>query len=153
MINAIWTSSYTSQNTEQYLGGHTIYGMRHGDGVLGRADGSGYHGQWQNNAKHGFGVETGRIGTKYIYEGEWAFDKKHGNGVCVFNNGNSYVGQWKNNIPEGSGVFQWKGTGTAVRGKWVNGQLEGQAFVRNKNGFQYEAVFKNGVEQPKSSQS
>jgi hypothetical protein len=62
-----------------YIGEKDANGMRCGVGTCTWEDGSKYHGDWNQNTRHGKGTfETPSDGTKY--EGEWVNDHKHGNG-------------------------------------------------------------------------
>jgi len=81
--------------------------MRFGTGTCIWADGSKYHGDWNQNVRHGRGTyETPSDKTKY--EGEWVNDHKHGNGCQI------------------------QGNGTEVQGTWVRDRLNGLAHIRKK---------------------
>ena len=96
--------------------GNTLNGKADGHGVLCHPDGSGYCGEWVNNKRQGYGIETEKMGTKYVYNGQWVNNKKQGNGSCIYNNGNSYTGRWREDNPHGNGIFQWKTGGASQRG-------------------------------------
>jgi hypothetical protein len=63
----------------------------HGRGVLTRANGDKYDGEWKCGRTHGHGVLASADGDKY--DGEWKDDKRNGRGVLTFANGDKYEGE------------------------------------------------------------
>lgn len=124
--------------------GEVLNGKRHGTGthlplifflnvlsigVMVYVNGRVYEGEWENELKHGKGLEISPNGNTYkgqflngkpegfgnfrwyhgeMYEGQWRAGLKHGSGIWKGANGESYVGEWKNGKPDGYGVHVFK---------------------------------------------
>ncbi len=78
-----------------------------------------------------------------IYEGEWENDVKHGKGLEINPNGNRYVGYYMNGMPEGVGVFTWR-NGENYEGEWRNGMKHGSGMWRGTKGESYVGEWKYG---------
>lgn len=92
---------------------------------------SSYEGQWQNNMKHGIGIEN--LENNLVYEGEYQNDKRHGNGILYKiestkskhnprKSGNDikrklYDGDWVNGLKDGKGIYYYK-NGDLYNGNW-----------------------------------
>ncbi|CAJ1431779.1 unnamed protein product [Effrenium voratum] len=62
----------------------------------------------EGERRHGIGTYVYSSGTHDVYKqyhGQWQEDKKHGYGVLFYRNGGVYVGQWTNNQKHGLGVL------------------------------------------------
>ena len=70
-------------------------------------------------------------GDSRVYEGEWENDVKHGKGLEICPNGNVFVGYYMNGKPEGVGVFTWQ-NGEVYEGEWRNGMKHGSYVAWNK---------------------
>ena len=115
--------------------------------------GAKYVGDWQNNKKGGFGVQTWTTGQRYEggwkdgkregkgtmlvpvekgrkgalrkqYTGDWAGGKKHGIGVCHYANGDTYEGEWAFGKREGRGKLTCA-NGDVYEGSWLADQQSG----------------------------
>lgn len=92
------------EDAGDYIGEVDDQGMRFGTGTCTWADGSKYHGDWNQNVRHGNGTyETPSDGTKY--EGQWVNDHKHGNGQ------------------------QHQANGTVIQATWQTDRLNGLAYI------------------------
>ncbi len=78
-----------------------------------------------------------------VYEGEWENDLKHGSGLEVLSNGNRYDGHFLNGKPEGVGTFTWT-NGEVYEGEWKNGLKHGSGMWRGVKGESYIGEWKNG---------
>jgi len=73
---------------EEYLDDGTVYKgekirtAKHGRGEFIQADNSKYEGEWENDKRSGYGVQTSSSG-RVQYDGEWRDDVYHGNGILV----------------------------------------------------------------------
>eukprot|EP00929_Paragymnodinium_shiwhaense_P069249 TRINITY_DN34936_c0_g1_i1.p1 TRINITY_DN34936_c0_g1~~TRINITY_DN34936_c0_g1_i1.p1 ORF type:complete len:362 (+),score=65.70 TRINITY_DN34936_c0_g1_i1:116-1201(+) len=116
--------------------GQFHYGKRHGSGTYrdfvstngnsssGNSSGSTYHGEWQEDKKHGRGIALWDDGTRYdgqyeqdhmqgtgslrlpsgaVYEGDFSHDDFHGKGTITYADGGKYEGEWKCGRPYGHG--------------------------------------------------
>jgi len=119
--------------------GEIINAKRHGKGVMLYTDGRTYEGEWENDLKHGVGVEV--LANSNRYEGEFLNGKPEGSGAFYWANGEFYEGDWKNGLKHGSGM--WKGTkGESYTGEWKNGKADGYGVHKWRNGDKYEGEFK-----------
>ena len=113
---------------------------------FGFVNGSSYKGSWENNKKHGFGVETTSDGHKY--EGEWSYDAREGRGTLWVKRGKKYVkqyaGNWVANKMEGDGVFFYE-DGSIYKGNWLNDQRHDHGRLEFSNGDVYVGEWKNDV--------
>ena len=108
-------------------------------GIMIHTDGRIYEGEWQNNIKHGTGVDISQSGNKY--EGEFINGKANGEGLYLWQNGESYEGEWKNGLKHGSGM--WKGTkGESFLGEWKYGKADGYGVHIWTNGINFYSSVK-----------
>ena len=99
--------STLAEDGGNYVGEKDAEGMRCGTGTCTWDDGSKYHGDWNQNVRHGRGsLVTPKDNTKY--EGNWINDHKHGAGE------------------------QMQGNGTKVEGVWIRDRLNGLAYITKK---------------------
>eukprot|EP00913_Durusdinium_trenchii_P024990 g23455.t2 len=114
--------------------------MRHGHGILTRADGHRYEGAWLDNRAHGHGTFTESSGTSYegptlkewyvhidgtTYEGEWHSDEKSGRGIETWSDGARYEGEFLHGSKHGVGIYK-SGTGVQYEGQFHNDQILGK---------------------------
>eukprot|EP00439_Symbiodinium_sp_Y106_P073380 s205_g13.t2 len=114
--------------------------MRHGHGVLTRADGHRYEGAWFENRAHGHGTFTEASGTSY--EGQWHQDQKHGYGKYVHIDGTTYEGEWHADEKSGRGIETWS-DGARYEGEFLHGSKHGVGIYKSGTGVQYEGQFHN----------
>lgn len=81
-----------------------------------------YEGEWLNNRKEGYGIET--FANKSVYQGEFHKGFKHGIGKYKWSDGSIYEGELVNNSLEGYGIIKFKG-GTYCAGIWKDNQING----------------------------
>jgi len=62
--------------------GEKIRTAKHGRGEFIQPDNSKYEGEWENDKRSGYGVQTSSSG-RVQYDGEWRDDVYHGNGILV----------------------------------------------------------------------
>jgi hypothetical protein len=147
-----------------YAGEWTRSSLREGRGVLYRADGEVYEGQWRNDKPngqgrlilktgdvyigefsegkiHGYGKYTSLEG--YYYEGDWADNAKHGKGHEVFSDESVFDGEFNQGAKSGQGVFQWN-DGRRFDGTWKDDLKEGYGVLTYADGRQHEGPWSNG---------
>lgn len=105
--------------------------MRHGHGVLTRADGHRYEGAWLDNRAHGHGTFTESSGTSY--EGQWHQDQKHGYGKYVHIDGTTYEGEWHSDEKSGRGIETWS-DGARYEGEFLHGSKHGVGVYKSGTG-------------------
>eukprot|EP00435_Cladocopium_sp_Y103_P055755 s615_g18.t1 len=112
--------------------------MRHGHGVLTRADGHRYEGAWLDNRAHGHGTFTESSGTSYEGpDGQWHQDQKHGYGKYVHIDGTTYEGEWHSDEKSGRGIETWS-DGARYEGEFLHGSKHGVGVYKSGTGVQYE---------------
>eukprot|EP01029_Cantina_marsupialis_P018365 TRINITY_DN4210_c0_g1_i1.p1 TRINITY_DN4210_c0_g1~~TRINITY_DN4210_c0_g1_i1.p1 ORF type:complete len:345 (-),score=121.40 TRINITY_DN4210_c0_g1_i1:177-1211(-) len=104
-----------------------------------------YTGEWENNKKAGFGVQTWPNGCKY--EGMWSNGKRHGKGTYWVSEGKDlrkqYTGEWQNGLKHGSGVMFYQ-SGGRYEGKFERGRRHGRGIMMYSNGDVYEGEWAEG---------
>jgi hypothetical protein len=97
-----------------------------------------YKGEWQNNKKHGYGIQVWANGNKY--EGDWSRGFREGHGVFWVKKNKKlqkqYAGNWKRGLKDGLGVFFY-GNGDRYEGNWGNGVRQGRGTLFFANGDVY----------------
>jgi hypothetical protein len=101
-------------------------GFANGDGVLqwlvqGKPDDR-YEGTLERGWAEGKGVLTKADGAKYV--GEWKQSMQSGAGRLEWPDGSWYDGQWKGGKPHGQGQYR-RPDGKLFVGEWVEGEYEG----------------------------
>jgi len=84
-----------------------------------------YDGYWENDSRHGFGVETFADGSRY--EGHFKNDEKSGSGTYTWTNGQKFVGNFEMGKQNGKGKMLYpRGSVVESReGEWQgNGSLK-----------------------------
>eukprot|EP00656_Telonema_subtile_P004982 TRINITY_DN1226_c0_g2_i3.p1 TRINITY_DN1226_c0_g2~~TRINITY_DN1226_c0_g2_i3.p1 ORF type:complete len:243 (+),score=65.25 TRINITY_DN1226_c0_g2_i3:789-1517(+) len=83
-------------------------GLKQGYGVLHRADGALYTGQFRDDEFHGKGKlvygETDRLN---FYEGNFDMALRSGHGLLEWADGRVYDGQWDGNLISGTGILRY----------------------------------------------
>mmetsp|Transcript_32984 Transcript_32984/g.60408 ORF Transcript_32984/g.60408 Transcript_32984/m.60408 type:complete len:475 (-) Transcript_32984:132-1556(-) len=134
------------EDGSEYRGQLSGGGHRHGQGTWSSAE-SVYEGEFNQDAKHGYGVQKWADGCIYegdfkqgrcdghgrmtwmseaghiVYEGEYHDDLKHGHGVFTWADGRSYDGYWKNGKRHGSAKYTFR-DGTRRLGHWTNDKFD-----------------------------
>eukprot|EP01127_Copromyxa_protea_P002983 TRINITY_DN12887_c0_g1_i1.p1 TRINITY_DN12887_c0_g1~~TRINITY_DN12887_c0_g1_i1.p1 ORF type:complete len:393 (+),score=33.73 TRINITY_DN12887_c0_g1_i1:391-1569(+) len=124
-----------------------------------------YTGEWQNDLRHGFGIQWWTQSTllqyRVRYIGFWKEGKRNGDGFChwssgsrfegtfvddqicgegtfTWKNGDSYQGSFdKNGEKCGKGTFSWI-SGNSYTGDWKHNKREGEGIFKWHNGDTYE---------------
>lgn len=133
-----------------------------------------YQGQWKDNMKHGYGVQTYKNGDRY--EGQWLRDKRHGEGVlwvrvpgskskfrreftggwfedkrcgagtCYYSNADRYEGQWRDGKRHGQGHMHYV-NGDIYEGSWLNNSRHGYGAHTSANGDVYQGYWYNDLKE------
>ncbi|XP_060931606.1 MORN repeat-containing protein 3 [Limanda limanda] len=140
---------------------HTVYS----------ANGNEYTGEWQDNNKHGTGIQVWKK-SGGIYEGEWRIGKqdgygtysvmqletkkyerkyfggwkngkKHGYGKYLYSNSAVYDGEWSEDHRSGWGRMYYE-NGDVYEGEWMGNKCHGQGIIRFANGNWYEGAWQDG---------
>lgn len=102
-----------------------------------------YAGNFLNDRFHGQGKEYSQTG-KIIYDGEWLEGWKCGEGTEYYENGREkFKGTWQRSRYHGKGVFTCK-NGSIINGEWINGRLEGEATLTDRDNCVYKRIYKEG---------
>jgi len=107
---------------------------RHGYGIQRWNDGSTYEGEWFEDKRHGTGTMTWADGQSY--SGQWKYSRKEGKGVEVWADGRKYVGEYKNSNMHGTGIYSWPG-GDIYEGEWKDDNMHGHGTYCWPNGSKY----------------
>jgi len=94
-------------NTYMYIGSW-VNGICKGKGIYELFDPSGkthYEGEFEENTKHGYGIESYPDGS--TYEGYFEQNLKTGKGKFCWKQGFTYVGDFYMNNMEGFGTYNW----------------------------------------------
>ncbi|CEM31914.1 unnamed protein product [Vitrella brassicaformis CCMP3155] len=114
---------------------------RHGYGVNLYRNNTKYEGQWQCNKRHGEGVLWRKKGKetewRKVYTGGWQYDLRHGRGTQLYSNGDRYEGEWADNRRQGRGTM-WYADGTVYEGEWHADERCGHGTLKLLNGDVYE---------------
>ncbi|CAD8090869.1 unnamed protein product [Paramecium sonneborni] len=123
--------SYVFQAYFIYLGWTICSNLIFQEHFTASVDGLKYDGQWEDNAKNGFGTEIQLDGS--IYEGYY----KNGQGKFKWGDGSVYIGEFVNENFEGEGEFHWEDWSME---KQLNGWLRGKQLyiLRFSNGHRYK---------------
>ena len=74
-----------------------------------------YSGSWQDDNKHGQGVQIFENGDEY--SGSWNDGKRNGEGNQTYRSGDVYSGFWKNDFRHGEGVHKYR------EGQCINNEI------------------------------
>lgn len=139
------TSTILLDNGEQYTGDLSGF-LPHGKGILKKADGTVYDGEFDMGSctgiasityktgdkyegevdggkRHGFGTYTVRDGA--TYSGYFTENQKNGRGKSTFGDGSVYIGEYKNSIKDGFGAYLFK-NGDIYVGQFKDDKRTGQ---------------------------
>ena len=124
--NKKWSASQQAENVSTYVG-LVKGGNPSGYGVMTRANGRKYVGEWKDGFMNGQGTYTwskGKwAGNKYV--GEFKDGKYHGQGTYTWADGAKYVGEWKDEERNGQGTYTWP-HGEVWSGPWKDGKFLGR---------------------------
>ena len=93
-----------------------------------------YYGEYKNNKKHGYGLQSSFNGD--LYKGEFFEGLMQGDGVYYWNNGGHYEGSFINGQIEGEGV-EFYTSGNVYTGEFLNGKKNGKGEMKYNNGDKY----------------
>lgn len=104
--------------------------------------GCAYEGDFENNYKNGFGVETWWYDASY--QGEFSNGKKNGIGIYKWKDNSFYSGEWVNNLIHGYGIFK-NINKNIYKGQFNRNSLEGYGEMTyfKTNSFYYGFWSKN----------
>ena len=103
------------------------------------ANGAIYHGEWNDDSKHGNGKMVFANGDKY--DGQYKFDRRDGFGKYTYANGDFYEGEWVDGRENGKGEFVWV-SGDYYVGQFVDGYRTGQGTYTYESGTVIKGNFK-----------
>ena len=102
-----------------------------------------YAGDFKNDRFHGKGKQYSQTG-KIIYDGEGEDGWKCGEGVEYYENGRTrFKGTWNRGRYHGKGVYTCE-NGSVIEGEWVDGLLEGEATLSDRDNCVYSRTYKEG---------
>lgn len=113
---------------------------KHGHGVLKFKDGLEYKGQIEENIISGYGIA---ILKDRIYEGFWENNQKHGLGLEKCSDGRLYVGSFATDRKEGYGEYTWA-NGSQFKGFFKNGKQHGEGVFISQKGVSKKGIWHNG---------
>jgi len=118
--------------------------MKNGFGIQTYGNGDKYEGDWENNTRHGHGTLWVMEGKKLRreYTGKWMNDKKCGRGSMFFKNEDRYDGFWLNDLPHGEGRMIYQ-NGDIYEGQWSFGKKSGYGVLTKRNGDHFEGQWVN----------
>jgi hypothetical protein len=139
----------TDPNGDTYHGQVKSDGLKHGYGMLKRANNDVYIGYFQDDQMVGKGFMKYAIGDSYegeflaneregwgtyicaktgaVYDGEWKEGKKHGKGKCQYADRGDYIGSWENGKRYGKGVCNY--SGFRYKGEWKDDKPHGKGKI------------------------
>ncbi len=123
--------------------GQVQAGRRQGLGILVSVAGECYEGAWQDDRRHGHGLETCPEGQ---YCGEFVLGRREGWGVMHYPDGSVYEGDWVAGRPKGFCGCHRTPEGLTYKGQW-DGCAEGMGRLTNSQGDVYEGNFRGGLKE------
>jgi len=134
--------------SDKYDGEYDENKLQHGTGILYRADGAVYTGQWNHGQMHGNGVlkygETDRLDE---YRGELDEGMRHGEGTLRWSDGREYTGAWRDNQINGEGTLKYTTNDQfkrrEYRGQFLNDMRHGQGRLEWGDGRWYEGPWEH----------
>ena len=130
------------ENGDYYIG-NFYNGNVCNKGTLVLTDYITYTGEWKDNKKNGYGIETCHE-DESVYEGEFVNGEKEGKGVLKFKDGSYYSGNFKNSKFDGEGQFNWP-DGKKYVGEFREGKIHGKGEYTWPDGNRYVGCYENGV--------
>jgi len=127
---------------DRYEGDFNDNGERHGHGILIKANGSRYEGEFKDGVPNGRGVCNYSQGTRY--EGEWVDGESEGKGIVHKADGTRLEGEFKDGVLIGHGIANYS-DGDRYEGEWEDGNWNGQGIANYSDGVRYEGKFVNGA--------
>ena len=95
-------SSLDGHETGSFAGGHSVAGRVKKPPIT-MPTGAVYEGEWRDNKRDGYGIQSWPDGSKYI--GQWENDKANGHGKLYHADGDVYDGQWVDDKAQGQGNY------------------------------------------------
>ena len=111
-----------------------------GFGIQTYENGDKYEGEWLENKKHGYGTYWIKNEKKKLvrsYTGQFLADYKNGKGTMYFNNGDRFDGYWEEDEMCGFGRMVYA-NGDIYVGNWAGNQRNGYGVFTKNNGDYYE---------------
>lgn len=111
-----------------------------GFGIQTYDNGDKYEGEWFDNKKHGYGTYWVKNEKKKLvrsYTGQFLADHKNGKGTMYFSNGDRYDGYWEEDQMSGFGRMVYA-NGDVYVGHWASNQRNGYGVFTKNNGDYYE---------------
>ncbi|KAH9117132.1 hypothetical protein LEN26_012786 [Aphanomyces euteiches] len=106
--------------------------------------GNKYEGEWQDGKRHGKGtLWVKRKGSSKLikqYTGDWVDDKRQGLGVFYYEDGGKYEGFWAKNCRDGKGRMTYA-DGSVYEGHWSDNERSGMGILTMPNGNRYEGYW------------
>lgn len=130
------------ENGDYYIG-NFYNGNVCNKGTLVLTDYITYTGEWKNNKKNGYGIETCHEDNS-VYEGDFVDGEKEGKGILKYNDGSYYNGSFKHSKFEGEGEFHWP-DGKKYMGQFKEGKINGKGEYTWPNGNKYVGCYENGI--------
>lgn len=110
-------------------------------GVATYTNNSKYEGDFENDGRHGWGVQE--FGNGQRYEGEWTEDKIHGMGRWEYSADTYFEGEWKNGVRVKGRLV---GGGQEYEGEWSGEQRSGRGMLIIPGVLKYEGEWKDDVQ-------
>lgn len=98
-----------------------------------------YEGQFQNNYKHGHGIECLPTG---IYMGGYVNNKPEGKGTFVSKDGDKYEGEFRAGMKHGKGI--WVSNKHSYNGEWRGNKPNGFGRIKTSES-EYEGMVSDGL--------
>lgn len=128
--------------------GDKANGVPDGKGLLHRADGAVYDGQWKEGKMHGEGhLRYGETDRLDEYRGQFHMGTRNGNGTLTWSDGRRYTGEWEDNQINGEGVLEYTKNDQFKRckyaGQFLNDMRHGQGRLEWGDGRWYEGPWQH----------
>ena len=138
---AISKRSIKRLGSDEYIG-ETNRNSIEGNGVLLRANGEKYLGDWFDSKPHG--NLSFYIGEQLQYSGSWENGKKVGSGTIYYEDGTKYIGKIYEGKRHGEGI-RYEVGGIVTKGTWVNDVLNGKVKLKYPDNKEVIRTYENGV--------
>ena len=137
-----WHHCPDGQKLKPLEGGYIdVNGIKQGRFTFRSAGGDVFEGNYENDAKNGYGKRTWSDGG--VYEGNYENDAKNGYGKMTWSDGGVYEGNWENDAGNGYGKRTWS-DGSVYEGNWEYGIQNGYGKYTWSDGDVYEGNWENG---------
>ena len=147
-----------SEKSNKWVGSHKYVGdwqdnKKHGFGIQYYANGDKYEGGWFENKRHGqgtFWVADAKNKLRREYTGDWESDVKQGRGTMFYKSGDRYDGMWMDNLPHGEGRMIYS-NGDVYEGMWYMGKRSGYGVMTKRCGDHFEGHWVNDMREGQGS--